>query len=90
MDTKAVTQRQKRAVPQECLNDYTPNRNLSENQPGPCYITAELGANYSSSSQIFTIGDGQTYGGYVNHPLQVDRDYSVYIGVMVELEPVSK
>ncbi|XP_067932176.1 receptor-type tyrosine-protein phosphatase epsilon-like [Watersipora subatra] len=50
------------------------------------YITAELPV--SSLSNIFTIGDNNTYGSYINRPLQFGS-YAFYIGLKPVTEDVA-
>jgi len=52
-----------------------------------CYITAELTNSFFSNgdSQVFEIGDGETYGGYRNKPLTPGYNYKLHQGVTVKL-----
>lgn len=44
------------------------------------YITAEL--DKEENERPFTIGDGKTYGGYLNAPLDKDKKYEMYINTL--------
>lgn len=44
------------------------------------YIAAELNASFSG---VFIIGDGKTYGGYYNPPLETGQKYNVIFGIVL-------
>lgn len=43
------------------------------------------------TNEVFVVGDGQTYGGYLNHgPLTEGRDYHVTVGLVSTMNNVTK
>lgn len=52
------------------------------------YIAGEL--NYQNSSQIFVVGDNETYGGYWNAPLAKDAHIHISLGVVSTLNGITK
>jgi len=53
-----------------------------------CYIAAELVNVGDEEDQPFIVGDGKTYGGFYNAPLEDDRRYRVWLGFIVTIDGV--
>lgn len=54
----------------------------------PFYVAAELGPEWGN--QTFVIGDGRTYGGFLNAPLSPSEDYLPIQGVASSLNGITK
>jgi len=55
------------------------------------WIAAQLSPQYVKSNQIFRVGDGKLYNGYLNHgPLLSSHDYHVSMAVVSSLHGVTK
>ena len=45
-----------------------------------CYIAGEIDSSeVDSDGYLFYVGDGKTYGEYINHPLKPNQEYGVQI-----------
>jgi len=53
-----------------------------------CYIAAELVNVGGDEDQPFIVGDGKTYGGFYNAPLEPDLSYRVWLGFIVTVDGV--
>lgn len=51
----------------------------SELKSSPLYITAQIEVKHIGTGMNFTIGDGLSYGGFLNVPLKNGRDYYVFL-----------
>ena len=51
-----------------------------------CYVAAQLGD--TDLPDVFVVGDNHTYSGFHNVPLQKNRHYDVWFGVVVVVDGV--
>lgn len=66
------------------------NQDPVETIPLPGYTAAKLAVSQVTANYEFTVGDGQTYGGYLNTPLRPDSLYTIYYVVAITFDSVAK
>ena len=74
-----VTKRQTSNL-RDNVTNYKEARRKGEN----LYMAARLSRDALSTSKVFVLGDGKTYGGYENVQLEPGTSYKVYIRGVTE------
>ena len=71
-------------LPRNELVDYDKAQSSGSN----CYIAADI--SNEDDLESFTVGDGKTYGDYINKPLQPDNQYYIWLGVDITVDGVGQ